>query len=41
MTRFRRWRMVMVMKALRGMTYVLRRWARWLQREAASLELER
>ncbi|MEX2043625.1 MAG: hypothetical protein WD926_01890 [Patescibacteria group bacterium] len=41
MTTFRRWRLILVMRVLRGLTHVLRRWARWLQREAALLEMER
>ena len=41
MTALRRWRLRLVMKLLRGLTHLLRRWALWLRHEAALLELER
>jgi hypothetical protein len=39
--KFRRWRMVLMIRALRLLTRVLRSAALWVRREAASLELER
>ncbi|MDP3999986.1 MAG: hypothetical protein Q8Q11_00935 [bacterium] len=41
MTMLRRWRMLVMIKALRFLTRMLRRAAYWLRREAALLELER